>query len=217
MYAPACTGNTRTSAEITCQNASTACPNAAQGYIAYWRWTAVFDRGTNNVVQDWAQDPGTFCMTAGQDGVPLTPSIVGIVSNDFQRLVVLKGIAHVDPDGATLVNYQNGFWTEAGRYVLDPIQVLGHRVVVTAEPEKYDWYFGDGTSAMNAGPGRHGALDVSHTYASKGAVQPYVVITWSGTFTIDGGAPLDVIGTAITTGNGTPLQVKEAKAQLVSR
>jgi hypothetical protein len=58
---------------------------------------------------------------------------------------------------------------------------------------------------------------VEHTYTHKGVVRPYVVITWSGTYTVDGGAALDVIGTATTTGDGTPLQVKEAKAQLVSR
>jgi len=69
---------------------------------------------------------------------------------------------------------------------------------------------------MDAGPGQSGQTDVAHTYTDKGVVKPYVVITWSGTFTVDGGAPLDVVGTAVTTGDGTPLQVKEAHAQLVS-
>jgi hypothetical protein len=115
------------------------------------------------------------------------------------------------------VNFDNGFWTEARTYALPAVQILGHRVVVTAKPEHFDWYFGDGASAMDAGPGRQGTTDVEHTYTDKGLVKPYVVITWSGTYTVDGGAPLDVFGTATTTGDGTPLQVKEAHAELVSR
>ncbi|MCW2598659.1 MAG: hypothetical protein JWM02_488, partial [Frankiales bacterium] len=71
--------------------------------------------------------------------------------------------------------------------------------------------------ALDAGPGRRDASDVIHRYADTGSVAPYVVITWTGTFTVDGGQQRDVFGTAQTTGPGTPLQVKQARAELVSR
>jgi hypothetical protein len=89
--------------------------------------------------------------------------------------------------------------------------------VVTAYPKQYDWYFGDGTSALDAGPGQSESSDVKHRYTQTGEVAPYVVITWTGTFTVDGGQQRDVFGTAQTTGPGTPLQVKQARAELVTR
>jgi hypothetical protein len=32
-------------------------------------------------------------------------------------------------------------------------------------------------------------VHVGHTYRDTGAVAPYVVVTWAGTFTVDGGSP----------------------------
>ncbi|MDX6218157.1 MAG: hypothetical protein QOG99_3741 [Frankiales bacterium] len=217
-YAPTCTGNTRLDANKSCGGAMQTCQPAGQGLVRYWIWEAKVDRRTGKVLDPpgWVQQPGTVCFGPAQQGVPAAAAIGGILVRDFKDLVVVKGVAHVDPHGSTLVNFDNGFWTDAKTYVLAPVQILGHTVVVTAKPERFDWYFGDGAVAMDAGPGRQGATDVAHTYTDKGTVNPYVVITWSGTFTVDGGAALDVIGTATTTGDGTPLQVKEAKAQLVS-
>ncbi|MCU1623815.1 MAG: hypothetical protein JWL79_2660 [Frankiales bacterium] len=217
-YAPTCTGNTRLDANKTCGGAMQTCQPAGQGFVRYWIWAVTVDGRTGKVLDPpgWVQQPGTVCFGPAQQGVPAVAAIGGILVRDFKDLVVVKGVAHVDPHGSTLVNFDNGFWTDAKTYVLAPVQILGHTVVVTAMPERFDWYFGDGAAAMDSGPGRHGATDVAHTYTDKGTVNPYVVITWSGTFTVDGGAALDVIGTATTTGDGTPLQVKEAKAQLVS-
>jgi hypothetical protein len=56
-----------------------------------------------------------------------------------------------------------------------------------------------------------------HTYQRSGDVGPYVVITWSGTFSVDGGPQREVFGTARTTGDPTPLRVKQARAELVTR
>jgi hypothetical protein len=217
-YAPACTGNTRTETGGVCGAALNTCQPAGTGLVSYWVWVAEVDRATGEVLDPpgWVLQPTTVCLGPDSPGLPAKAAIAGILARDFKDLIVVKGVAHVDPHGSTLVNFENGFWTDARTYSLAPVQLLGHRVVVTARPERFDWYFGDGTSALDAGPGRSGTTDVAHTYADKGIVNPYVVITWSGTFTVDGGAPLDVIGTATTTGDGTPLQVKEARAQLVS-
>jgi hypothetical protein len=216
-YAPTCSGNTRGTADV-CGAALNSCQPPGKGYVRYWVWTAEVDRATGKVVDPpgWVEQSETVCFGPAQQGIPARAAIGGLLASEFQKLVVRKGVAHVDPRATTLVNFENGFWTEARTYVLPPVQILGHRVVVTATPERYDWHFGDGTVALDAGPGRSGETDVAHTYTRSGVVKPYVVITWSGTFTVDGGSPLDVIGTATTTGDGTPLQVKEAHAQLVS-
>ncbi|MFN2538541.1 MAG: hypothetical protein ABR549_10380 [Mycobacteriales bacterium] len=216
-YAPTCTGSTRTDPGVPCGAALTSCQPSGQGLIQFWVWIAEVDTATGQVLDPpgWVMQPSTVCFGPDKAGLPATAAIGGALARDFKDLVVVKGVAHVDPNGSTLVNFQNGYWTDAKTYALPRVQILGHRVVVTAKPERFDWYFGDGTTALNAGPGRRGTTDVEHTYRDKGTVKPYVVITWSGTFTVDGGAALDVIGTATTTGDGTRLQVKEARAQLV--
>jgi hypothetical protein len=202
-----------------CGAALNSCQPAGQGLVRYWVWVAEVNTATGQILDPpgWVLQAATLCLGPDNPGLPAKAAIGGILARDFKDLVVVKGVAHVDPEGSTLVNFDNGFWTDAKTYTLAPVQILGHTVVVTATPERFDWYFGDGTKAMDAGRGRHGTTEVEHTYTDKGVVRPYVVITWSGTYTVDGGAPLDVIGTATTTGDGTPLQVKEAKAQLVSR
>ncbi len=217
-YAPACTGNTRADANALCGSAVGTCQPRAKGSVQYWRYEATVDRQTGRVLDPgWTQSPSTYCLGPRDVGVPPIAAIGGIVAGDFQDLIVLKGVAVSDPKGSTLVNYETGFHTDATTYRLDPITILGRTVRITATPERYDWYFGDGTRELDAGPGHEGTLDVQHTYRSAGRVAPYVVITWSGTYSVDGGAPRPVIGTATTTGNGTPLQVKQARAELVTR
>lgn len=216
-YAPTCTGNTRTDGDVLCGAAVNTCRPTGTGLIQYWVWYEDIDRATGQPVPPgWVLEQGSTCLGPDQQGLPTKAAIGGILARDFKSLVVVKGVAHVDPQDATLVNFDTGFWTDARTYTLPAVQILGRTVVVTAKPERFDWYFGDGASALDAGPGRSKTTDVDHTYSSTGTVRPYVVITWSGTFTVDGGAPIDVIGTAVTTGDGTPLQVKEARAQLVS-
>jgi hypothetical protein len=217
-YVLACSGNTLDNGgDLNCMAATAICDNLGPGYLAYWRYEAEFVRATGAIVPPGWQRTDTVCLPPGSPLLNPLAAIPGIVERDFQSLVVLKGTAISQPGGSTLVNYQTGFYTEATRYTLDPVGILGHTVVVTAIPSRYDWYFGDGTTALDAGPGAKDTLDVSHTYSRRGSVAPYVVITWTGTFTVDGGTPQPVIGTATTTGPGTALQVKQARAELVTR
>jgi hypothetical protein len=203
-YAPSCTGNTRLNPSALCGSAATSCQPPG---------TVVRATGAETAVQS----PGTFCLGPTAPRIPPVAAISGLLARDLQRLIVLKGTADVRPAGTTLVNYPTQLSTTAAEYVLAPIHLLGHTVVVTAKPKQYDWYFGDGSSALDAGPGQAHASDVVHTYPTNGAVSPYVVITWTGTFTVDGGPSQAVFGTAQTTGPGTPLQVKQARAELVTK
>jgi hypothetical protein len=183
--------------------------------VQYWRWEVTVVRATGAELGA-VQSPGSYCLGPQVAGLPPIAAVGGVLASDLQRLIVVKGRAMVKPKGTTLVNYDTTFYTDAKSYVLAPVQLLGHRVVVTAYPKQYDWYFGDGTSAVDAGPGQSDASDVSHRYRRTGSVAPYVVITWTGTFTVDGGSQRDVFGVARTTGPGTPLQVKQARAELVT-
>lgn len=215
-YAPACTGATRTDAYLTCQGAVDACASVGEGFLNYWRWEAQVSRTTGSVVTPpgWVQSPGSFCLGPTETGLPLIPAISGVLAREFKDLVVLKGLAISDPRGRTLVNYDTRFHTDAKAYVLDPVTILGHRVVVRATPSRYDWYFGDGSQSLDGGSGT--TEPVVHLYEKAGDVAPYVVVTWMGTFSVDGGPQQPVIGTAVTTGPGTPLVVREARSELVS-
>ena len=216
-YTPVCTGNTRLDGGTLCAAAVTTCPQP--GFVRFWIYEAKFSRTTNQIIGDWYQvtNPMTICLGPGAPGVPKPVAIAAQLERDFKRLVVLQGLARVQPAGTTLVNFDTAFYTEARAYDLPPITILGSRVQVRATPISYDWFFGDGAQAGNAGPGARGTTQVSHRYAGTGPVGPNVVITWAGTYTVDGGAVQQVVGTAQTTGPPTALQVAQARSELVSR
>jgi hypothetical protein len=216
QYAPACSGNTRQRPDLLCGAAVDTCQPTGQGLVRYWRWVTTIDRATG-VELGSVQSPGTYCLGPATAGLPPIAAIGGIVAADFQRLKVDVGKVTAEPGPKTLVNLETGFFTDADApYVLPAVTILGHRVVVTAKPTTWEWFFGDGSRARTTTPGEAKSLKVSHTYEQTGRLAPYVVVTWAGTFTVDGGAPRDVFGTAQTTGPGTPLQVAEARAELVS-
>ena len=216
-YSPTCTGNTRLDGGTLCAAAVMTCPQP--GFVRFWMYEAKFNGTTNLIIGDWYQvtNPTTICLGPGTPGVPKPVMIAAQIERDFKRLVVLQGLARVQPAGTTLVNFQTAFYTEAGAYDLPPITILGSRVQVRATPVSYDWFFGDGAQASNAGRGARGTTQVSHRYAGTGPVGPNVVITWSGSYTVDGGAVQQVVGTAQTTGPPTALQVAQARSELVSR
>ena len=182
-------------------------------------YEAKFDGTTNQIIGDWYQvtNPSTICLGAGTSGVPKPVVIAAQLQRDFKRLVVLQGLARVQPAGTTLVNFETAFYTEARAYDLPPITILGSRVQVRATPVSYDWSFGDGAQVSNAGPGARGTTQVSHRYLGTGPVGPNVVIPWAGSYTVNGGVTQLVVGTAQTSGPPTALQVAQARSELVSR
>ena len=56
---------------------------------------------------------------------------------------------------------------------------------------------------------------VEHIYRTAASVGAHVVIEWSGTYRIGGGAQLPITGTATTVGDAAPLEVKQARSELV--
>jgi hypothetical protein len=70
---------------------------------------------------------------------------------------------------------------------------------------------------VDAGPGARDTLDVQHTYAHTGAVRVSLTVEWTATYRVDAGPVQQVFGTARTTSLPSPLQVKQARAELVTR
>jgi hypothetical protein len=211
-YAPACSGNDR-NGEILCAGAVTSCPDQAD--IRYWVWTRVVDRTTGDVVTDWARQPGAVCLGPGVAAVTTEAAVAAYLANEFERLIVVEAEVRTQPAGATLVNFETGMYTPTGDYTLPTFRLLGARIDLTAKAERYDWTFGDGTGARDAGPGKKDTLRVSHTYRETGTHRIRVTVTWSGTYRINGGPPQPVYGQATTTSVPALLPVREARAQRV--
>jgi len=216
VLAPACSGNSPTDAGLTCGAATTTCPKP--GDIAFWTWTAVLDSKTGKQTPWVLQtSPPTVCMGAAAPGVPKAVVIRATLEREFKRLVVLKGVATPQPAGKTLVNFDTAFYTRAAAYQLPPITIVGSTVRLRASPARYDWHFGDGTQLTDGGPGAKDTEQVTHRYTGTGRVGPYVVVTWSGTYKVDGDpAVQQVDGQAVTTGNPAALQVETAPSELVA-
>jgi hypothetical protein len=158
-------------------------------------------------------DPPFVCLGPEDPTLDPTVAIAAIVQRDFRRAVVLKGNAEVSPKPDTLVNIPTRFSTDAPDSYDIPLTLLGQPVTITATARRWTWHFGDGTTASTTATGTDGRVE--HTYRTAAAVGAHVVIDWSGTYRIGGGAQLPITGTATTVGDPTPLEVKQARSELV--
>ncbi len=146
-------------------------------------------------------------------GVDPVVAIAALISEDFQRVVVLKGVATVSPAPDTLVRIPTVFTSSSPASYDIPLTLLGRSVVITATAATYTWHFGDGTTASTSTPGTQGRVE--HVYTASAPRNAYVVIEWTGTFTVDGGPVQQVNGTATTTGDPVAIEVKQARTELV--
>ena len=119
----------------------------------------------------------------------------------------------MSPAPDTLVRIPTVFTTSAPASYDIPLTLLGRSVVITATAATYTWHFGDGTSASTSSPGTQGRVE--HVYTESAPRSAYVVIEWTGTFTVDGGPAQQVNGTATTTGDPVAIEVKQARTELV--
>ena len=205
-FAPTCSGNTVESTDALCAPALSGCTNPQQ--IRFWEWRRVVTLATG-AATPWERviAPPFQCLGAGAAALNPLVAIDGLVQRDFKTLVVLRGSTRVEPSPQTLVNLATTFTTDAPASYEIRTTILGRGVTITAKAQQYRWFFGDADAAT-------GRPSVSHVYAKAGGVAPYVVIVWGGTFTIAGDPTVrQVLGTATTTGPGTPIRVREVRSQ----
>jgi hypothetical protein len=136
----------------------------------------------------------------------------------FRRLPLPAATLQVQPNGRTLVNLDTIFSAKstlpAAPYALT---LLGHDVRVRAHEQTWTFDFGDGTTLVSDTPGApYPRRDITHNYTRKGSYQVSVQVTYSGEYSVDGGAWQAVPGTARVPGAPVPLQVLEARTQLVA-
>lgn len=206
-YAPTCTGNSAYDSGVLCNAAVETCP--VEGEVRFWVWSRTFDEDLN----DWTSWTlvDTVCLGADDPAIDPAIAVPMTVQREFTSVVVLQGEAEVSPEPDTLVNIPTVFTTSAPASYDIPLTLLGQDVVITATAQRYTWHFGDGETGTSTAPqGR-----IEHEYTQAATVGTYVVIEWSGTFRVNGGASQPITGTATTTGVPTQVEVKQARAELV--
>ena len=135
-----------------------------------------------------------------------------------ERVKLLEAAVQIQPpSGRTLVNLDTIFYTEDPSMTVTGIGILGRSVDLRITATAFHWYFGDGVSITTATAGRpYPSKDITHRYASTGAVAPRVDVTYTGQYRIDGGGWLDIPGDATVTGPTVPLTVVQARSELVA-
>lgn len=212
-YVPTCTGNSGVSEGNLCSTAADSCP--VEGEVRFWVFTREYDLVAKAPVTGWKRvaEPSTVCLGPEDPVVDPAVAIPALMEREFRRVVVVKGVAEVSPRPHTLVNIATVFTTSTpGSYDI-PLTLLGRSVVITATAQRWTWHFGDGASASTTARGSQGRVE--YEYRRTGDRQAYVVIDWSGSYRLDGGASRPITGTATTTGESVQVQVRQARAELV--
>ena len=125
----------------------------------------------------------------------------------FQTLPLPQLTTAVQPPGGTvLVGLPTIFYTDAPIEQVFTVDIRGFAVVITAGAQSFTWHTGDGDAVViSDGPGApYPEQTVTYDYTS-GSYSTYLTVTWGGTFTVDGSAPVEVAGTTTTDGPAVQL------------
>jgi hypothetical protein len=218
-YVPACEGNWPDSPD----SLGTLCPRATQMCattpdptdIGFWVFTAPAGPGPRTG-SSWTPTGEFACRGETDDGDPAALEPV-VTAQDFRRLPLPAARINVQPPNRrTLINIPTNLYTDASAVVL-PTTVLGQPVRVRATPVRFRWDYGDGTALTTADPGApYPDLRTAHTYRRPGRATLGLSTTYSGEYSVAGGAWLPIDGLATVDSPGTALTVLAAENRLVA-
>jgi hypothetical protein len=144
------------------------------------------------------------------------PPSPGEVFRYFQELPLPQLATSQQPPGNGLVGLPVVFWTDGPTTQTFTVDIRGFSVDIVATASAFTWDTGDGTVLTTADPGAPWPdHTVSHEYRS-GTYAASLTTTWSGTFSVDGGASADVPGTTTTAGPPVSFSVVQARAVLTN-
>ena len=157
--------------------------------------------------------------TAGGSGAaPAVDPATLITISDIQSIVADGGTITVSPNrGWVYVNKPVYFESDAVAYT-ENLTILGNTVAVHLSPQSYTWDPGDGSGQFasndRGGPWPNGT--VTHAYLKDAkSVRIDLTVTWSASFTV-AGTTYPVVGTATSTTQSDPFEVREAEAVLTN-
>jgi hypothetical protein len=195
----------------------------AELHVRVLNFQRELDPATGEPLSGWAY-VGTSCIPF--DAIPDEPgdppSLLALVIEEWRRVQIpAASINVVPPGGRTLVNFDTIVYTDAGDIAF-PVTILGRNVVINAQPVTYTWVFGDGATTTTSSPGVPyregepiGSDAIVHQYREPGPVTLRVDVEYSAEFTVDGGPPQAIPGSAEVTGDTAELTVVEARSQLI--
>lgn len=207
---PTCTGNNYFDGGTLCNAAVLTCPTP--GDIRFWVFETIIVRATGKPAPNTGPDLVDTVCRGAQDPV-LDPAVAmpALVQREFQSVVVRGGVADVSPKPETLVNIDTRFQTDAPASYQIPLTLLNQSVVITATAQGYTWHLGNGDTRISTKP--NGYLE--YAYRKAGTYDVFVSITWSGTFSVNGGPAQPITGTVEVDGEPTQVQVQQARSELV--
>ncbi|WP_199522066.1 hypothetical protein [Geodermatophilus marinus] len=144
------------------------------------------------------------------------PPSPGEVYRYFQTLPLPELVTQQQPPGDALVGLPVIFYTDSPTTQTFTVDIRGFTVDIVATASAFAWHTGDGTVLTSTDPGApYPAHTVTHDYAG-GSYTASLTTTWSGTFSVDGGASADVPGTTTTDGPPVTFDVLEARPVLTN-
>lgn len=150
-----------------------------------------------------------------EDAPELTPG-------DILRAVKEIGLpslqVKIEPGEQTLVNVDTIFSADPQPFERS-VTLLDFDVDLVAEPIRYDWVHGDGSTRSTDRPGKpYPAMDVTHRYtAPADDVQARVDVTYQVRYRVDGGPWQPLAQTLVAAGPATVLDVKDAAPVLTKQ
>lgn len=159
------------------------------------------------------------CLNFAVIAPQVTPELA---REQFLQLVPVLGF-DTAPTVSTFVNVPVIVYADPIReWAFPPITLLGQAVLIRAVATSYTWTFG-GTELVADWPGRPFADDcerlpcagyVQSPFAEPGTYAIGLTVTWTGEFSVNGGAWQQVPGTGTSTSAASEVTVLEARAVL---
>ncbi len=212
----ACFQNHPTQPITQCSGAQS-CPSPDE--LRWWLWALPLTDSRGEPVADATWQPVlTECRLTDPPAIvtPRPQVTDALVLTEVRRLGLPRLTVEVQPDEATLVNFETIFYAEPLPWQRT-VDLLGYTVDVQAEPTTYVWEFGDGQSLSTQNPGApYPEKLVTHHYADAGmSVTPRVDTAYAIRYRVDGGAWQSISETVPAAGLPVDLRIREATAVLV--
>jgi hypothetical protein len=134
----------------------------------------------------------------------------------FQTLPLPDLPTQQQPPGNALAGLPVVFYTDGPTTQTFTVDIRGFTVDIVATASGFTWDTGDGTVLQTTDPGApYPDHTISHDYRS-GTYTAALTTTWSGTFSVNGGATADVPGTTTTDGPPATFTVLQASPVLTN-
>ncbi|MDX6224927.1 MAG: hypothetical protein QOE64_1303 [Frankiales bacterium] len=166
-----------------------------------------------------------FCASPNAQPVDLG-NIAAQAATVTETLQPPRPLVRAQPGGTTLVGNPTVFSGADLADMTPPALVnplSGRALQLTVRPTTWTWDFNDGSDPVTtpgppppyAGGGSTAGL-LTHTYKHAADVTVTVTVSWAASYTISGVAAVQAVAQQVTSQATIPLQVRQARSQLVS-